>query len=149
DGHLLVALTVGQRHGRRDHLVHADRGLGSARDGLAGQGVPPQQLEQPPCGGGVVLGHDPPRVGGRGDAGPGAGNKVRTVYVTRAQHRSRRPEVVLSTPHATYLPDRHLFALWTWAGREPGAAPELPGTPGRVRLVVPAGDRLEVREADC
>jgi len=42
-----------------------------------------------------------------------------------------------------------LFALWTWAGREPGAAPELPGTPGRVRLVVPAGDRLEVREADC
>ncbi len=50
---------------------------------------------------------------------------------------------------ATYLPDRHLFALWTWSGRAPGGAPAELGTTERIPLVVPVGDRLEVTEVDC
>lgn len=53
------------------------------------------------------------------------------------------------TAQATYLPDRHLFALWTWSGLDPGAAPDDVGVAERIPLVVPAGDRLRVTEVDC
>ncbi|WP_040797264.1 DEAD/DEAH box helicase [Nocardia higoensis] len=42
-----------------------------------------------------------------------------------------------------------MFALWTWSGREPGAAPGEIGAAERIPLVVPAGDRLAVTEVDC
>ncbi|EIV92161.1 DNA/RNA helicase, superfamily II, SNF2 family [Frankia sp. QA3] len=52
--------------------------------------------------------------------------------------------------HATYLPDRHMFALWTWSGRAVGAAPPV-GEVETLALVVPTSDLdgLEVSEVDC
>ncbi|MGW6571768.1 DEAD/DEAH box helicase [Streptomyces sp. NPDC054945] len=51
---------------------------------------------------------------------------------------------------ATYLPDRHMFALWTWADGAVGAAPPV-GDIETVSLAVPAPDLggLEVSDVDC
>ncbi|WP_410608402.1 DEAD/DEAH box helicase [Amycolatopsis sp. lyj-109] len=51
---------------------------------------------------------------------------------------------------ATYLLDRHMFALWTWTGRAVGAAPPV-GDVESVALVVPTPDLsgLEVSDVDC
>ncbi|MEU6990519.1 DEAD/DEAH box helicase [Streptomyces sp. NPDC046465] len=55
-----------------------------------------------------------------------------------------------SQVQATYLPDRHMFALWTWSGRTVGAAPPV-GESGTVPLVVPTPDLdgFEVADVDC
>ncbi|MFF9506338.1 DEAD/DEAH box helicase [Streptomyces sp. NPDC014724] len=51
---------------------------------------------------------------------------------------------------ATYLPDRHMFALWTWSGRAVGAAPQV-GAVETVALVVPTTDLggFEVSDVEC
>ncbi|WP_373863618.1 DEAD/DEAH box helicase [Nocardia vermiculata] len=51
--------------------------------------------------------------------------------------------------HATYLADRHAFALWTWSGHTTGPAPH--GQHERIRLAVPdtAGTAIEIREVEC
>ncbi|MFJ3663433.1 DEAD/DEAH box helicase [Streptomyces sp. NPDC090119] len=51
---------------------------------------------------------------------------------------------------ATYLPDRHMFALWTWADGAVRAAPPV-GDVETLPLVVPTPDlgRLEVSDVDC
>ncbi len=51
---------------------------------------------------------------------------------------------------ATYLLDRHMFALWTWTGREAGAAPPL-GDVETLALAVPTPDLsgIEVSDVDC
>ncbi|MGV9319615.1 DEAD/DEAH box helicase [Streptomyces sp. NPDC003660] len=51
---------------------------------------------------------------------------------------------------ATYLPDRHMFALWTWADGAVGAAPPV-GAVETLPLVVPTPDldRLEVSDVEC
>ncbi|MEV0359798.1 DEAD/DEAH box helicase [Nocardia sp. NPDC050697] len=49
---------------------------------------------------------------------------------------------------ATYLPDRHLVALWTWSGG-PGAAPPGPGERETLPLVLPGPDGLAVTEVAC
>ncbi|MEU2792558.1 DEAD/DEAH box helicase [Streptomyces sp. NPDC007100] len=58
-------------------------------------------------------------------------------------------ETVLAS-QATYLPDRHMFALWTWSGRAAGAAPPV-GDAETVPLVVPTPDRdgFEVADIEC
>ncbi|MEU1438590.1 hypothetical protein ABZ438_31615 [Streptomyces sp. NPDC005786] len=55
-----------------------------------------------------------------------------------------------SDSQATYLPDRHVFALWTWAGGAVGAAPPV-GDVETVPLAVPTPDlgRLKVSDVDC
>ncbi|MGW5312230.1 DEAD/DEAH box helicase [Nocardia thailandica] len=55
-------------------------------------------------------------------------------------------ESALPPIQATYLPDRHLFALWTWAGTGPGRPPEVPGDAEPVRLALPAGTALAPAE---
>ncbi|MFD0230156.1 DEAD/DEAH box helicase [Streptomyces decoyicus] len=57
---------------------------------------------------------------------------------------------VLLDSQATYLPDRHMFALWTWSGRAVGAAPPV-GDVETVALVVPTSDLdgFEVSDVDC
>ncbi|MFD0163625.1 DEAD/DEAH box helicase [Streptomyces decoyicus] len=57
---------------------------------------------------------------------------------------------VLLDSQATYLPDRHMFALWTWSGRAAGAAPPV-GDVETLALVVPTSDRggVEVSDVDC
>lgn len=60
------------------------------------------------------------------------------------------PEV-LPDSQATYLPDRHMFALWNWSGRAVGAAPPAADTE-TIALVVPTsgpGDGFEVSDVDC
>ncbi|MFJ6052797.1 DEAD/DEAH box helicase [Streptomyces sp. NPDC092307] len=51
---------------------------------------------------------------------------------------------------ATYLPDRHMFALWSWADGAVGAAPPV-GDNETVSLAVPTPDLggLEVTDVDC
>ncbi|MDV9177941.1 ATP-dependent helicase, partial [Streptomyces sp. W16] len=51
---------------------------------------------------------------------------------------------------ATYLPDRHMFALWNWPGRAGGAAPPADDVEA-VALVVPTPDLdgFEVTDVDC
>ncbi|WP_063066017.1 DEAD/DEAH box helicase [Nocardia violaceofusca] len=55
----------------------------------------------------------------------------------------------LHTTHATYLPDRHAFALWNWAGRVTEPPPH--GARDTVRLAVPQpdGTSIEVSEVAC
>jgi SNF2 family DNA or RNA helicase len=57
---------------------------------------------------------------------------------------------VLPDSQATYLPDRHMFAVWTWSGRAVGAAPSV-GDVETVALVVPTADLsgFEVSDVDC
>ncbi|WP_427921853.1 DEAD/DEAH box helicase [Streptomyces sp. cg40] len=54
---------------------------------------------------------------------------------------------------ATYLPDRHMFALWNWSGRAAGAAPpaEAADAVEAIALVVPTPDLggFEVADVDC
>ena len=61
-----------------------------------------------------------------------------------------KPPGALLDTHATYLLDRHMFALWTWSGRVAGAAPAV-GDAETVPLVVPASDSggFEVADVDC
>ncbi|WP_410641245.1 DEAD/DEAH box helicase [Amycolatopsis sp. lyj-346] len=51
---------------------------------------------------------------------------------------------------ATYLLDRHMFALWTWSDRAVGAAPPV-GDAETIALAVPTPDlsRLTVSDVDC
>ncbi|MFJ5798323.1 DEAD/DEAH box helicase [Streptomyces decoyicus] len=62
------------------------------------------------------------------------------------------PGVLLDSQasQATYLPDRHMFALWSWSGRAAGAAPPV-GDVETVALVVPTSERggFEVSDVDC
>lgn len=51
----------------------------------------------------------------------------------------------LPTIETTYLPDRHMFALWTWTGRVPGARPRGPGEPATLTLAVPDGTIAQCR----
>ncbi|WP_392673806.1 DEAD/DEAH box helicase [Streptomyces sp. LN785] len=55
-----------------------------------------------------------------------------------------------SDSQATYLPDRHMFALWTWSGGTVGAAPPV-GDIETLPLAVPTPDlgRLKVSDVDC
>ncbi|RKS07184.1 helicase-like protein [Nocardiopsis sp. Huas11] len=55
-----------------------------------------------------------------------------------------------SGSQATYLPDRHMFALWRWADGAVGAAPPV-GDVQTVPLVVPTPDLdgLTVSDVDC
>ncbi|NKY41808.1 DEAD/DEAH box helicase [Nocardia cerradoensis] len=55
----------------------------------------------------------------------------------------------MHTTHATYLPDRHAFALWNWAGRVTEPPPH--GARESVRLAVPGpgGATIEVSEVAC
>lgn len=57
---------------------------------------------------------------------------------------------VLLDSQATYLPDRHMFAVWSWSGRAVGAAPPV-GDVETVALVVPTSDLggFEVSDVDC
>jgi SNF2 family DNA or RNA helicase len=54
------------------------------------------------------------------------------------------------TCQATYLPDRHMFALWNWSGRAVSAAPQADDVEA-VALVVPAPDHdgFEVTDVHC
>ncbi|MEU9010652.1 hypothetical protein AB0D12_12840 [Streptomyces sp. NPDC048479] len=52
--------------------------------------------------------------------------------------RQKLPEA-RSDSQATYLPARHIFALWTWADGAVGAAPPV-GDVETVPLVVPTPD---------
>ncbi|GGQ19995.1 hypothetical protein GCM10010140_58000 [Streptosporangium pseudovulgare] len=63
--------------------------------------------------------------------------------------RQKLPEM-RSDSQATYLPDRHMFALWTWADGAVGAAPPV-GDVETVSLVVPTPDLggLKVSDVDC
>src|SRR3954454_15241829 len=63
--------------------------------------------------------------------------------------RQKLPEA-RSDSQATYLPDRHMFALWTWADGAVGSAPPV-GDVQTVPLVVPTPDlgRLKVSDVDC
>lgn len=65
------------------------------------------------------------------------------------ENRQKHPEV-LPGSQATYLPDRHMFALWTWSGSSVGAAPPV-GDIETIPLVVPTPDlgRLNVSDVDC
>lgn len=54
---------------------------------------------------------------------------------------ARSEENVLPATQATYLPDRHLFALWTWTGHDAGAAPTGIGDPEKLTLALPVGER--------
>ncbi|MBF6212739.1 DEAD/DEAH box helicase [Nocardia puris] len=49
------------------------------------------------------------------------------------------------------MPDRHLFALWTWSGRAPGPAPDGFGDRETLALAVPTPDRsgIEVVDVAC
>ncbi|WP_068064019.1 DEAD/DEAH box helicase [Nocardia xishanensis] len=57
----------------------------------------------------------------------------------------------LRSTQATYLPDRHLFALWTWTGHGAGRAPTGLGDRETLALAVPTGGRgaIEITEVDC
>ncbi|MFJ1828091.1 DEAD/DEAH box helicase [Streptomyces sp. NPDC088178] len=63
--------------------------------------------------------------------------------------RQKLPQVQPGS-QATYLPDRHMFALWTWSGGTVGAAPPL-GDIETIPLAVPTPDlgRLKVSDVDC
>ncbi|MFH9420522.1 DEAD/DEAH box helicase [Streptomyces sp. NPDC017529] len=58
--------------------------------------------------------------------------------------------VAVLESQATYLPDRHMFALWTWSGRAAGAAPPV-GDVETIPLVVPTPDLggFEVAGIEC
>ncbi|MET8999478.1 DEAD/DEAH box helicase [Amycolatopsis sp. NPDC004169] len=73
---------------------------------------------------------------------------VRTAAEVRETEPS--PAGVQVAGQATYLLDRHMFALWNWASRAPGAPPPV-GDVERLALVVPAPDhaKFEVAEVDC
>lgn len=60
------------------------------------------------------------------------------------------PPTVRGDSQATYLLDRHMFALWTWSSRAAGAAPPV-GDGETLALVVPAPDlsKFEVADIDC
>lgn len=66
-----------------------------------------------------------------------------------ADTMGRFAEISLDT-QATYLPDRHMFALWTWSGRAAGTVPPV-GDAGTVALMVPRSDSggFEVSDVDC
>lgn len=70
------------------------------------------------------------------------------VIILRTPYGVKR-RVVLHSTHATYLPDRHAFALWTWSGRAPGPAPA--GQRETVRLAIPTpdGTTIAVQEVEC
>lgn len=61
----------------------------------------------------------------------------------------RSPDI-RDASQATYLLDRHMFALWTWSGGAVGAAPPV-GDVETVALVVPTSDlsEFEVTDVDC
>lgn len=57
--------------------------------------------------------------------------------------------VILSATQATYLPDRHMFALWTWTGLRAGPPPGI-GDRETLPLAVPdPTGELTVTEVDC
>jgi len=70
--------------------------------------------------------------------------------VTDTTELGPNPPGVRVDSQATYLLDRHMFALWTWAGDAAGAAPPL-GDAETLALVVPAPDRsrFEVSDVGC
>nr|WP_228812052.1 MULTISPECIES: DEAD/DEAH box helicase [Nocardia] len=53
--------------------------------------------------------------------------------------------VTLPTIETTYLPDRHMFALWTWTGRDTGPPPPGVGEAATLPLVVPGGTTAQLR----
>ncbi|WP_405165671.1 DEAD/DEAH box helicase [Nocardia sp. NBC_01499] len=57
----------------------------------------------------------------------------------------------LPSTQATYLPDRHVFALWTWTGEATGPAPAELGDRETLSLAVPTGfdGAIEVAQIDC
>lgn len=67
----------------------------------------------------------------------------RTPYAVSERGRA------LTAPQATYLPDRHLVALWSWRGDRSGPVPGHPGERETLPLVVPGPDGLAVAEVDC
>ncbi|HEV7950863.1 MAG TPA: DEAD/DEAH box helicase [Glaciihabitans sp.] len=69
---------------------------------------------------------------------------------TDAMEIGQRPPGVRVDSQATYLLDRHMFALWTWSCRAVGAAPPV-GDVETVALVVPTPDlsKFEVSDVDC
>lgn len=56
---------------------------------------------------------------------------------------------VPTTLQATYLPDRHMFALWTWTGHGPGKPPGGLGERDSIALAIPAADGIAVSEVEC
>ncbi|MFI9510373.1 DEAD/DEAH box helicase [Nocardia sp. NPDC052566] len=54
----------------------------------------------------------------------------------------------LPTTQATYLPDRHMFALWTWTGHSTGPAPAGLGDRETLTLAVPTGEHGAIQTAD-
>ncbi|MGF6882926.1 SNF2 family DNA or RNA helicase [Nocardia sp. GAS34] len=51
--------------------------------------------------------------------------------------------------HATYLPDRHMFALWTWTGQRPGPAPA-GGEHATIALATPSSDgAFAITDVEC
>jgi len=69
---------------------------------------------------------------------------------TDAMEIEQRSPGVRVDSQATYLLDRHMFALWTWSCRAVGAAPPV-GDVETVALVVPTPDlsKFEVSDVDC
>ncbi len=59
--------------------------------------------------------------------------------------------VILLSTNATYLPDRHVFALWTWAGRAAGPAPSVHGDREVLALALPTGlgGTIEIVDVDA
>lgn len=70
--------------------------------------------------------------------------------VTDAMAIGQRPPGVRVDSQATYLLDRHMFAIWTWSCGAAGAAP-LVGGVEMVALVVPTPDlsQFEVSDVEC
>lgn len=60
-------------------------------------------------------------------------------------------ELLLAELHATYLTDRHMFALWRWPASPSGRAPDVEGEPHTVALALPTTGRstLEVVATPC
>ncbi len=73
-----------------------------------------------------------------------------TTTPTLPKFRQQSPSGVRVDTHATYLPDCHMLALWTWSCRAAGAPPPV-GDVETVALAVPTpgGSGFEVIDVDC
>lgn len=58
-------------------------------------------------------------------------------------------ECTLFSTQATYLPDRHMFALWTWNGHSTDSPPSGLGVETTVPLAVPAGTMDRARAGNA
>lgn len=76
----------------------------------------------------------------------------RTPYVDNRNtlFTDKKGAALPPSTHTTYLPDRHMFALWTWTGHDAGPAPIGLGERELIPLALPSpGGTIAVTEVEC